>query len=93
MAKKNVGGVLAFLTGLAAGAAALFLSKEENRTAVKRTAVKVGRKAQKLEKEIAKNPKKFVKKTEAKMAKAVKTAVKKVETKVAKKVVAKKRRK
>lgn len=92
MPKKNVGGMLAFLTGLAAGAAALFLSKEENRTAVKRTAVKVGRKAQKLEKEIARNPKKFVKKTEAKVAKAVKTAVKKASAKVTK-VVAKKRRK
>ena len=92
MPKKNVGGLLAFATGVAAGAAALFLSKKENRTMVKREAVKVGKKAKKIEKEIAKNPKKFVKKTEVKMAKAVKKAVKKAEVKMAK-AVAKKRRK
>ncbi len=94
MAKKasNVGGVLAFVTGLAAGAAALFLSKKENREMVKREAVKVGKKAKKVAAEVKKNPKKFVKKTEAKVQKAVTKAVKTAQAKV-KKAVAKSRRK
>jgi len=90
--RQNVGGALAFVTGLAAGAAALFLSKKENRELVKREAVKAGRKAKKVAGEIKKNPKKFVKKTEAKVGLAVKKAVKSAQTKV-KKAVAKTRRK
>lgn len=92
MAKKNLGGVLAFATGLAAGAAALFLSKKENREMVKRGAVKAGKKAKKVAAEIKKNPKKFAKATVAKAKTSVTKAVKKAGTKV-KKVVAKSRRK
>ena len=94
MSKKasNVGGVLAFVTGLAAGAAALFLSKKENREMVKREATKAGKKAKKVAAEIKKNPKKFVKNAETKVKKAVVKAVKTAEVKV-KKAVTKARRK
>lgn len=90
--KSNVGGVLAFVTGLAAGAAALFLSKKENREMVKREATKAGKKAKKVAAEIKKNPKKFAKKTSVAAKKAVTKVVKTASVKV-KKAVAKSRRK
>jgi DUF438 domain-containing protein len=74
MAKK--GGLLTLITGLALGAAALFLSKEENREKTKKVAKVAVAKAQKLKTEYQKNPKK------------VKQEIKKQGKKIATKVVA-----
>ena len=70
MSKKG-SGLFGFLLGAAAGAAALFLSKKENREVVKREATKVGKKAKQAAKEFKKNPKKFIKKETAVVKKAV----------------------
>jgi hypothetical protein len=83
MPKKNVGGLIAFATGVAAGAAALFLSKKENRQMVKAKAVKAGKKVKQVAAQVKKNPKKFAKQAVSKAVKTVKAKAK---------VVAKKRR-
>jgi hypothetical protein len=70
MSKKS-GGILALALGVVAGAAAMFLSKKENREMVKREAVKAGKKAKVMGKEFKKNPKKFIKKEAAVVKKAV----------------------
>lgn len=83
MAKKNAG-LLGLIIGAAAGAAAMFLSKKENRALVKRGAVKAGKKAKQVATEFKKNPKKFIKKETAVVKKAVakgsKVAAKAVKT-------------
>ncbi len=86
MAKKT--GIGTLLTGLALGAAALFLSKKENRVKAKKVVAATVTKAKKLKADYKKAPAK----TTAKVKAAVKTAVKKqVNTtgkKIAKKAVA-----
>lgn len=52
MARKK--GLLALLAGLAVGAAALFLSKEENRQLVAREAKKAARKGRTVARRVAK---------------------------------------
>lgn len=59
MAKKN--GLVTLLTGVALGAAALFLSKEENRKKVKTLAATGVKKAEKLKAEYQENPEKLKK--------------------------------
>ena len=80
MAKK--GGLLTLVTGLALGAAALFLSKEENREKTKKVAKVAVAKAKKIKAEYQKNPAKVkqqIKKQGKKIAtKVVATAKKKV---------------
>lgn len=76
MAKKR-GGLLALVAGLAMGAAALFLSKKENRTKVVKTAKKVAVSAKKVQAKARVSVKKAVAKG--------KVVAKKVTKKVAKK--------
>ncbi|MBP7768866.1 hypothetical protein KA082_03470 [Candidatus Woesebacteria bacterium] len=52
------GGLASILTGIALGAAALFLSKKENREKTKQVAKKIVSKAKKLEADYKKNPSK-----------------------------------
>lgn len=73
MAKKAGLGTL--LTGIALGAAALFLSKKENREKTKRVAKKVVAKAQKLKSAYKQNPTKVKQQLKAKGKKLAKKAV------------------
>lgn len=80
MAKKS--GLLTILTGVALGAAALFLSKKENREKTKKVAKAAVAKAKQIKAEYKKNPAKVkqqLKKEGKKIAaKVVATAKKKV---------------
>lgn len=78
MARKSLVGSL--LTGIALGAAALFFSKEENRTKAKRVVNATVAKAKNLKAEYKKNP--------ARVKAAVKKQVTTQGKKLAKKVVA-----
>jgi gas vesicle protein len=79
--KKNKGlGILTFLGGLAAGAAAVFFSDKENREKVADAAQDAAKKAKEMKKEAVKEAaavKKQVKKKVAKAKKQVKKAKKK----------------
>jgi hypothetical protein len=74
MAKKDSSGLIALLAGVAAGAAAVFFSKKENRDMVKREAVKAEKAVVSVAKEAKKNPKKFAKKVGRNVAAAEKKA-------------------
>jgi len=98
MAKKSSGaGIFALATGLIAGAAAVFFSNKENRKMVKKELTKVEKEAERITKEVQKDPKKFAKKVQSntlklanKVAKEVKKdskAVLKTEQKLIKKVI------
>lgn len=78
MAKKS--GLFTLLTGFALGAAALFLSKEENRKKVKTVAAAGVKKAQKLKTEYQENPELFKKKVVQKGKKIAATVIKKAQT-------------
>ena len=73
MGKKSLLGTL--LTGIALGAAALFLSKEENRAKATKVVKKSVAQAKKLEAEYKKNPAKVTKQVTAKGKKIAKQAV------------------
>lgn len=75
MSKKGPG-LLSFVVGVAAGAAALFLSKPENRVKAKKVARTVATKAKRVSSEYKKNPEAFKKKVAAKAQVAAKRAVK-----------------
>lgn len=91
MAKKS-GNLLALITGVAAGAAAVFFAKQENRVKATKVAKKTTAQAKKLNEEYKADPKAFKKKVKAKATKVVKKAVAKKTTtkKVASKSPAKK---
>jgi len=74
MARKNSSGLLALVTGMAAGAAAVFLSQKENREKTKKVLYKAEKKIAQASKEAQKNPQKFAKK----VVKEVKKDAKKV---------------
>jgi hypothetical protein len=87
--KRSSTGMFALLTGVAAGAAAVFFSKKENRQMAKKELVKAEKTAMKVSAEIKKDPKKFAKKVERQgkvlAKKAVREAsrdIKKMEKKV-----------
>jgi hypothetical protein len=61
MSHKSTG-LFAFITGLAAGAAAVFFAKESNREFAVKEAKVAARTAQKIKAEIKKNPQAFEKK-------------------------------
>ncbi len=87
MAKKS-GNFLALLTGMAAGAAAVFFSDKKNRQMAKKTA----QKAAKLKEEYDKDPSGFKKKAKAegkKIAKEVQTSAQKKAAQVKKQVKSK----
>lgn len=95
MSKKS-GGLFALLTGIGLGVAAVFLSKEENRTKTKEVALKTVVKAKKLKAEYQKNPtkvKKQLKATATKVVKAAEKKVKKIAGTAQKKVAQKKAKK
>ena len=84
MAKKS-GNFFALLTGMAAGAAAVFFSDKKNRQMAKKTA----QKAVKLKEEYDKDPAGFKKKAKAegkKLAKEVRTSAQKKAAQVKKQV-------
>lgn len=58
---KNNGGVLAFLTGAAMGAAAVFFSKKENRELAQKKLNETKKAAQKLKTDLKTNPEKVKK--------------------------------
>jgi hypothetical protein len=97
MAKKQSSiGLLALVTGLAAGAAAVFLSKKENRNQTKKVVNSAAKRAKKISQDFEKNPEKTMdelKKEGRKLAdkaiKAVKTQTAKTKTAVKKKPVKK----
>lgn len=95
MSKKSTG-LLALVAGVAAGAAALFLSKKENRDKVAKTSKEISRKvkANKTVKKVAAQTKVLAQKTAVASKKAIKT-VKKAKTVATTKVkaVAKKSKK
>ncbi len=62
MSKKK-GGLLTLLTGVAMGAAAVFLSDKKNREKTKQAADDALEKAKTVKKDLKKDPEKFVKKT------------------------------
>lgn len=72
MAKK--GGVLTFLTGLAMGAAAVFLSDEKNRKMVTSEAKKAASKAKSAQKKAVSKAKRAVKKGRSSLKKAARQA-------------------
>lgn len=84
MSKKSSPGLFAFITGLAAGAAAIFLSKKENRQMAKKEFVKAEKKVQSVAKEVKKDPKKFAKKVQSQGNKLAKKVVTNVSTQVKK---------
>lgn len=90
MAKKS-GGLFTLLTGIAMGAAAVFFSKEENRTKAKKEAQKVAKKDKKVQEEIKKNPKAFADKTKAQGKRVLNKTVSRVSKKVAGKKAVKKK--
>jgi hypothetical protein len=68
--KSNSGsGLFALVAGVAAGAAAVFLSKKENRDMVKKEVRKDVKKVKAVAAEAKKDPKKFAKKVETKSKK------------------------
>jgi hypothetical protein len=88
---KNNGGMFSFLVGMAAGAGALFLSKEKNRKKAKVVARKVGTRAKTAKAAYDKDPVAFKSRAKAEAKRvAKKTAKKAVAKKTAKKRVAKK---
>src|SRR5260221_28846 len=64
MSKKNGSGFAALVAGVAAGAAAVFLSKKENREKTKKVLVKAEKKIVRVSREVKKDPKRFAKKVE-----------------------------
>lgn len=64
--RKAKGGLLALALGAVAGAAALFLSKKENREKTKNVIVKASAEAKRLEKELGKESKRVVAKVRRK---------------------------
>jgi hypothetical protein len=76
MAKRN-GGLLALVTGMAMGAAAVFFSKKENRTKTVSAAKTAAKKAKTAKKKAVSSAKKAVKKGRTAAKKAVKKAKKK----------------
>lgn len=91
MSKKS--GLFAFVAGLAAGAATLFLSDEENREKAKEAVASTKRKAEVEVKKATKATKKSVaqaKREVKRTVKRVKKSAKPVATKAPKKLVAKK---
>ncbi|MCC6711301.1 MAG: hypothetical protein IT416_03035 [Candidatus Pacebacteria bacterium] len=76
MAKRK-GGLLALVTGVAVGAAAMFFSKKENREKTVRVAKKAAGKAMVAKKKAVASAKKAVKKGTMVAKKAVKKAKKK----------------
>jgi len=102
MAKKS-GNFFALITGVVAGAAAVFLSKPENRIQAEKTAKKIGSKAKQLKAEYKKNPEAFEKKIKTQAKKVIKKAIekkvvkkasspKKVPSKIVKKKIASKKK-
>ncbi len=84
---KKSSGLFTFLTGVALGAAALFLSKKENRTAAQKEVDQVKAEAQKVVKKAAKVATKVASKKATKVlktAKRVQGVAKKKAAKVAK---------
>lgn len=91
MSKKS-GGLGALLFGAAMGAAALFLSKKENRDKTKKVIATATVKAKKLKEEYKKNPAKVKKELKAegkKLAVKALSAAKKVSKQIKSKAVAK----
>ncbi len=76
MSKRNGSGLAALIAGVAAGAAAVFLSKKENREKTKKVLRTAEKKIVKVSKEVKKDPKKFAKKVERKGKVLAKKAVK-----------------
>lgn len=66
--ENNGKGLLAFITGAVAGAAAVFLAKKENREKVKEKAEEAKKMAEKTKKEVEKKAKELKKKAEKKKA-------------------------
>ena len=66
MSKKNKSGLAAFVVGLAAGAAAVFLSKKENRDKVQQGVDKTIKQAKQLKEEVEEDPQKVKAKAEKK---------------------------
>lgn len=72
---KKAGGLLTFLTGVAAGAAAVFLSKKENRVKTQKVVTKTSKQAKKLAQEAQENPQAFKKKVKTQGKKLAKKAL------------------
>lgn len=75
--RKRKGGLLALVVGMAVGAAASFLSKEENRNKVKKTAKRAVSKAKSAEKKAVRSAKRVVKKGKAAAKKTTRRVAKK----------------
>ena len=85
---KNTG-IVSFLAGLAAGAAALFLSDEKNRAKTEAELTKVSAKAKQLKEDFDKDPEKTVRSVAQEVEKEAKKVAKKVKKVVKTKVVIK----
>ncbi len=70
MSKKKKG-LFAFLTGLAMGAAAVFLSNKENREKTKEVVEDTAKKAKKLKQEVEEDPEKVKQKVKKKIEQTV----------------------
>jgi hypothetical protein len=81
---KRTSGLFTLLTGMAAGAAALFLSDEKNRQSTKKELSKAGTTAKKLKSEYDKDPAAFKVKVHKDGKKLAQKAVKKAQTKAKK---------
>lgn len=77
---KNNGGMFSFLIGMAAGAGALFLSKEKNRKKTEALVRKISRETNKAKIAYKKDPQAFKAQAKAKVRRVVKRAVKKAQT-------------
>lgn len=75
--KSEKKGLLPFLFGAAAGAAAVFFSKKENRDKTKEAVDTTVKKAKKLKKDIEQNPDKVMKEAKETAEKVIETARKK----------------
>ena len=71
---KNNKGLLPFLVGMVAGAAAVFFSKEENREKTKQALDETAKKAKKVKEDVEKNPEKVKKQAKKKVEEVVKQA-------------------
>lgn len=84
MSKKS--GLFPLLTGVVLGAAAIFLSKKENREKTKKVVEKAVTKAQKLNADYKKNPKKVTAQLERKGKKLATKVVKQAKKELKKKL-------
>jgi hypothetical protein len=89
MAKRSHG-IFTLLTGMAAGAAALFFSEEKNRDTAKVELTKAKKSANKIKADYKKNPKAFTKKVKTKGKKLANKVIKEASTKTKKLKIASK---